>query len=91
MEFKEVFQANKGTIIKNHNEWYKLVTSKKLKDIEVLESYRGEFAPFKAEDSQTYATITIDRMISNSKVNIDLMARNKYISELLKSFKKKID
>lgn len=88
LSFKECFVANKKQIIKNHKEWLKLIKSKKAEDVEILETYRKEFSPFKAEDSEEYATITIDRMAKNMNIPLSNSLKEKYVNELLTSFKK---
>lgn len=90
LTFEEVFNANKKQIVKNHKEWYGLITSKNPKKKEILESYRIEYKPFKAESSEEYATITIDNILKHF-IGIDLITRNKYITKLLKEFKVKLD
>lgn len=76
--------ANLKQIIKNHNEWKKLINTK---NIETLEDYRKEFSPFKANTSLEYATITINSMIKNGNIIINEEDKHRYIYKLLSHFK----
>lgn len=61
LRLTEVLKANEKQFIKNFKEWKRLINSKNPKDIEALEGYRKEFAPYRSETTEQYVTSYTNR------------------------------
>lgn len=65
MLLSQVLAANRKQFVSNFKEWKQLTISKNPDDMEILESYKKEFEPFKSESVEQYRNYYIKNHVLN--------------------------